>query len=68
MFNMKKKDTVSLALAAGALVLTVGFHVLCSDAVKCPERKFIEGGREMLSSIPGIASNCCSRIVKSVRG
>lgn len=60
--KMNSKDKLLIAGAAGVVLAAVMIPVCCNS--KCPEKRFIDGGREMLSSIPDIAKKYAFSLVK----
>ena len=65
MMKLNSKEKIGLAVVAGAVALMVVIPICCSYG-RCPEKRFIQGGKEMLGAIPDMAKKCTSRIAKKV--
>lgn len=63
--KMNCKEKIGLACVMGAVALMVMIPVCCG-ATKCPEKRFIQGGKEMLGAIPDMAKKCTTRIAKKL--
>ncbi len=57
--NCKEKIGIGIALGAVAVMVPV---ICCRP--KCPEKRFAEGGREMLGAIPDIAKCYAMKVAK----
>ena len=65
MMKLNSKEKIGLAVVAGTVALMVAIP-MCLCHGKCPEKRFIQGGKEMLGAIPDIAKKCTSRIARKV--
>lgn len=63
--KLNSKEKVGLACVAGAIALMVAIPAVCCCG-KCPEKRFIQGGKAMLGAIPDMAKKCTSRIARKI--
>ena len=63
--KLKSKEKMGLACIAGAVVI-MAVIPMCLCLAKCPEKRFIQGGKEMLGAIPDMAKKCTSRMAKKL--
>lgn len=63
--KMNCKEKIGLACVMGAVAAMVIIPICCT-AGKCPEKRFIQGGKEMLGAIPDMAKKCTAGIAKKL--
>lgn len=58
------KEKIGLACVMGAVAAMVVIPICCMG--KCPEKRFMQGGKEMLGAIPDMAKKCTCSIAKKL--
>lgn len=59
------KEKIGMACVVGVVALAIMIPTMCCHP-KCPEKRFLNGGREMLGAIPDIAKKCTSQMAKKI--
>ena len=62
-FNVKEK--ISIACIIGAAAMIVAIPVCCCHK-RCPEKRFLDGGKTMIDAIPDIAKKYSTKIAKKI--